>query len=86
MFIHIGGDITVMARNVIAIIDAKRREQADDTQTFLQSMREQGTLVEIDETEKKSYVITDTTVYISPISSITLKKRAESSQYSLEDM
>lgn len=73
----------VMARSVIAILDAKRQGQATDTQAFLQSMGEQDAVVRIDEVEQKSYVITDTTVYISPISSVTLKKRAEDSQFAL---
>lgn len=85
MFIHIGGDVTVMARSVIAILDAKRQGQAPDTQAFLKFMEEQGSIVRIDEAEQKSYVITDTTVYISPISSVTLKKRAEDSPLAVDE-
>ena len=85
MFIHIGGDVTVMARSVIAILDAKRQAQSPDTQAFVQDMRKKGAVVRIDEIEHKSYVITDTTVYISPISSVTLKKRAEEAPFVLDE-
>ncbi len=75
MFIHLGGDIAIAANNVIAIIDVKHAKN-DSTQEFLNQMHTLGKLYRIEEKASKSYVITDDCVYISPISSTTLKKRA----------
>ncbi len=75
MFIHLGGDVTIAANAVIAIIDVKHT-QNDATQEFLNHMKTTGKLYRIEEKDSKSYVITDDCVYISPISATTLKKRA----------
>lgn len=75
MFIHLGGDVTIAVTNVIAIIDV-RHSKNDVTQEFLNQMEVSGKLYRIEEKDSKSYVITDDCVYISPISAITLKKRA----------
>ncbi|MBX6395567.1 MAG: DUF370 domain-containing protein [Alicyclobacillaceae bacterium] len=76
MFIHLGGDIMVPAKEVIAILDAKMTEVCDDTRNFLHLADEDGFVVRIEPGEGKSLVITTRKVYISPISSLTLKKRA----------
>ena len=77
MFIHLGADVTISAKKVIAMLDA-RRAKTGATLEFLTYMEEQGKLIRIEDKEVKSYVITDDCVYISPISATTLKKRAAS--------
>lgn len=77
MFIHLGGEVMVSAHSIISIIDVKNAEHAEITKEFIQSKHTDKTIVIIDANDHKSYVITDTLVYISPISSVTLKKRAE---------
>ncbi|GAX88719.1 extracellular matrix regulator RemB [Effusibacillus lacus] len=76
MFIHLGGDVMVPSKEVIAIFDLKMKESADATREFLNVAEEEGFIVVIDENESKSFVVTNRKVYFSPISSLTLKKRA----------
>ncbi|MFC4768477.1 extracellular matrix regulator RemB [Effusibacillus consociatus] len=76
MFIHLGGDVMVPSKEVIAIFDLKMKESADSTKEFLNVAEEEGFVIVIDENESKSFVVTNRKVYFSPISSLTLKKRA----------
>jgi len=75
MFLHLGGDIMVPNKEVIAIFDLKMH-CADATKEFLKICNEEGFVVVIDEKETKSFVVTNKKVYYSPISSLTLRKRA----------
>lgn len=72
MYIHIGGDSVVYARDVVAILDVRTVSAADSTKDFLQK----SAMVSNSETEVKSFVVTLEKVYGSPISSLTLKRRA----------
>ena len=80
MFIHIGSDETVLTKDVIMILD-KSALIAKDTSEFLQIAREEG-FVSDDEPwqniteDKKTAIILDKKVLFSPISSVTLSKRA----------
>lgn len=85
MFIHIGGDITILASELIAIVDARSVAKAEfEPGCFLKRAMADGMFLEIDAEERKSYVITDKVVYASPISSATLKRRAET-PYAMAD-
>lgn len=75
MFIHLGANIIVPTKEVIAIIDVKMKKTAESMVEFLDVADEEGFVINIDEGETKSYVITSKNVYFSPISSMTLKKR-----------
>lgn len=76
MFIHLGANVLVPIKDVIAIIDVKMKDSAESMKEFLHVADEEGFVVTIDEGETKSYVITSKNVYFSPISSLTLKKRS----------
>ncbi|MGB8955010.1 MAG: extracellular matrix/biofilm biosynthesis regulator RemA family protein [Tumebacillaceae bacterium] len=76
MFIHLGGDVMVQSKEVIAIFDLKMKYSSDSTKEFLDVADEEGFVVIIDQNESKSFVVTTRKVYYSPISSLTLKKRA----------
>jgi hypothetical protein len=75
MFIHIGGDTMVRLREVIGIFDAQARENPA-TAELLSRLEREGAMEVVDVGEIKSYVVTDCKVYGSPISSLTLKRRA----------
>ncbi len=77
MFIHIGGDTVVSTKEVITIIDHQSAKTSKITRKFIQDERKNKVLVEEDMEETKSYVITKDTIYCSPISSLTLKRRAQ---------
>jgi len=79
LFIHIGSDQVVLTKDVIMILD-KSALSAKDTLEFLQIAKEEGFISEDDEwqncKDKKSAIILDKKIIYSPISSVTLSKRA----------
>lgn len=75
MFIHLGGDTVVRSTDVIAIID-NSMESSKITREFLESKDQLNQLVRISKEDTKSYVILRDRIYCSPISSLTLKRRA----------
>ncbi len=77
MFIHLGRDTLVYEHEVIAIIDLDTVVDSRATQEFLELASVEGRLLRVDEHGKeKAAVLTDHGVYLSPISSSTLAKRA----------
>lgn len=75
MYLHLGSDTVVPLRDVIAITDLKN-VRSGINEEFLKTMREENMIVDVSEGSAKSFVITDKVVYMSAISSVTLKKRA----------
>ena len=75
MFLHLGGDAIVRQSDVIAILDYRATRSAASKE-YLQLARSENRLHDISEGEPKAFVITRSAVYLSPISSVTLKKRA----------
>ncbi|MBU9710606.1 extracellular matrix regulator RemB [Evansella tamaricis] len=75
MFIHLGGDMVLRSKKIIAILDQTNESQ--DNQQFLISQEKEKKTIQISEDNTKSVVITDSHIYLSPISSHTLKRRAE---------
>ena len=80
MFLHIGGDIVVPIKNVIAIMDLESTTLSKDTRDFLSIAEEEGFIESISDDIPKSFIITEidkkSKIYLSPISSITLQKRS----------
>ncbi len=81
MFIHIGGDIVIPMKNVIAILDIETTTLSKDTKEFLRIAEEEGFVEAISEDLPKTFIITEvdkkSKIYLSPISSVTLHKRSE---------
>ncbi|MGE5486142.1 MAG: extracellular matrix regulator RemB [Ignavibacteriales bacterium] len=75
MLLHIGADVTVLLRDVVVILNAKR-SLAESTREFLGNARHKGAVHSIADGAPKSIVVLDERVYQSPISSVTLAKRA----------
>lgn len=76
MFIHLGGDVMVIQKDVIAIFDCKIEDASSTTAEFLKMSSEKRKTIVIDPSETKSFILTNEYLYYSPISSLTLKKRA----------
>lgn len=80
MFLHIGGDVVLPMKNIIAIMDLETSSVSKDTKEFLRIADEEGFVESISDDLPKSFVITETNkkskIYLSPISSVTLQKRA----------
>jgi len=85
MFLHLGGDVVVLKKDIIAILDA-RTKHATITREFIDIAKDEGFIQPVSNAEKeKSYVITTKEIYISPISCTTLKKRSDNLLESQED-
>lgn len=80
MFLHIGGDVVIPERNIIAILDIESTTISKDTKEFLKVADEEGFIEAISNDIPKSYIITETDkkskIFLSPISSVTLQKRS----------
>lgn len=75
MFLHLGSDLVIPLRSVIAITDYKTNKFVINRK-FINHAREQKKIIDISEGHPKSVVVTDRHLYFSAISSVTLKKRA----------
>lgn len=80
MFLHIGGDVVIPVKNIIAIMDIETTTISRDTKEFLKIAEEEGFVESISFDLPKSFIITETDkkskIYLSPISSVTLQKRS----------
>lgn len=81
MFIHLGGNVVVSQGDIIAIMDLETSNTSPNTKNFLKLSEDDGFVVRISEDLPKSFVLTEkkkkTIIYLSPISSMTLFKRAK---------
>lgn len=75
MFIHIGGDTVVSTKEVISILDHQFVKTSKITKRFIEDKAKRVVDNHLEET--KSYIITKDAIYCSPISSLTLKRRAQ---------
>lgn len=77
MFLHLGRDVVVLKKDVIAILNI-RVGQASVTKEFIKKAGGKGFIKNIYEKgREKSFVVTNRDIYMSPISCSTLKKRAD---------
>ncbi|ADU28297.1 extracellular matrix regulator RemB [Evansella cellulosilytica] len=78
MFIHLGADMVIRANKIIAILDHQSKDLSQDNLDFIDyQIKNKKTVAITDDDNPKSIVVTDKEVYLSPISSQTLKRRAE---------
>ncbi len=78
MFIHLGGDVVVPKEEVIAILSAQQTKKSEINREFMEQAYNDGFIDPIvDKAAYKSVVVTVKKIYLSPISSVTLKKRSD---------
>ncbi|MDD3364019.1 MAG: DUF370 domain-containing protein [Syntrophomonas sp.] len=76
MYIHLGNDVVISAVDVIAILNIEEPLSAD-LRDIIEIAEIERKLVNISKKDKrKALVVCDNRIYISPISSNTLYKRA----------
>lgn len=83
MFLHLGEDISVAIKDIIAIIDVNAIEKSKNMKEFLYISEDNKAVFSISDLKPKSYVIVYDSnkryiLYKSPISSSTLLKRSKS--------
>ena len=81
MFLHIGNDVAVYMKEVIAVLDMETATTMKESREFLKMCEEEGFLYTIAPGElPKSIIITEEDgnnfVYVSPISASTIRKRS----------
>ncbi len=81
VFLHIGGDVVVKSKDIIAIMDLETTTISKITKEFLKIAEEEGFIISISDDIPKAFIITEidkkSKMYLSPISSTTLYKRAK---------
>ena len=79
MYLHLGQDTVVRTSDVVAIFDLENASIAKSTKGYLAAAQKRGMVINVSTELPKSFVICtehgSTKVYISQISSSTLKKR-----------
>jgi hypothetical protein len=79
MFLHLGGDFSLPAKSVIGIFDLESSTISKATKEFLRMSEEEGFVLAISNDLPKSFIIAEidkkSKIFLSPISSVTLKKR-----------
>ena len=77
MFLHIGGNIDILNREIIAILNIEP-PIAKDIKDIIEIAKMEKTIFNISEKGKeKALIICTDKVYLSPISSTTLFRRSE---------
>lgn len=82
MYLHLGNNVSVFYKNVIAILDIENSSTSKITKEYLANAGKSGWVVTCSYDMPKSFVVTldenfSERVFISSISSYTLKKRYE---------
>ena len=79
MYIHLGSETVVRMNDVIGVFDLETCTIGKHTRTFLSNATKNGQVINVSMELPKSFIVTanenKTNVYISQISSSTLKKR-----------
>ncbi len=77
--------MVLKAESIVAIIDHNSQDLSQENVNFLKAKKKQKVTIKVTEDKPKSFVITEDEVYLSPISSHTLKRRAETTTIVSED-
>jgi hypothetical protein len=77
LFIHLGGDVIIRSKDIIAILNCDVKEQSQITSTYLKEEEKRKKKIVISTDYIKSIVLTNEEVYYSPVSSLTLNRRAQ---------
>ncbi|MBM7572512.1 extracellular matrix regulator RemB [Aquibacillus albus] len=76
MFIHIGDDNVIRSEEVVSIIDFSLISSSTINEEMLFNQRKNKNVIDPQQKDTKSIVITKDYIYFSPLSVLTLKKRA----------
>lgn len=73
MFIHIGEDLNIRIKDIIAILDKESVQNSEMLREFID--RHKQKLMNLSKNPYKSVIVTDQCIYLSSIASGTLKRR-----------
>jgi len=80
MILHLGGNIAVQVKDIIALFDLNSAQLSEINKEFLSIAREEGFVKEVCNGDYKTFILAETNnktaIYLSPISVATLRKRS----------
>lgn len=77
MYLHIGEDTVIRDREIIGIFDMDTSTVNKATRDYLKKAEQEKRVVYVNYDLPKCFVVTDKKVFISPINTSTLSKRAK---------
>ncbi len=81
MTLHLGGDVVIPMKDIIAIFDLSTTQISEINDEFLDIAKDEGFIRKISDDEPKTFILAEldhkTMIFLSPISSSTLLKRTE---------
>ncbi len=81
MFIHLGENTVITDNKIIGIFDMDTSTVNKATRDYLSRAEKEKRVKYVSYDLPKSFVVTDETVYVSPINTATLNKRARNQSY-----
>ena len=77
MYLHLGQDVVVNSDDVIGIFDMDTSTVNKATRDYLKKAEADRRVIYVNYDLPKCFVVTDKSVYVSPINTGTLNKRAK---------
>ena len=77
MYLHIGEDTVIRDRDIIGIFDMDTSTVNKATRDYLKKAEQEKRVVYVNYDLPKCFVVTDKKIFISPINTSTLSKRAK---------
>ena len=84
MYIHLGNDTAVPDKDIIGIFDIENTSVSRITKEFLSETGKSGKTVYVSYDMPKAYVLCTDSVYITAVSPLTLRARAEKKRRKVE--
>ena len=75
MYVNIGGDVILNAKDVVAVVDAKQMSRSPINAQFLERSKSENRFAATMESEPRTYIIARTLIYTSHVSARTLERR-----------
>lgn len=76
MYLHLGEDTVITEKNILGIFDMDTSTVNKATRDYLSNAEKNKKIVYVNYDLPKSFVVTDDKIYVSPLSTATLNKRA----------
>ena len=76
MYLHIGGDTMISSEEIIGIFDMDTSTVNKATGDYLAKAEKEKRVIYVNFDLPKSFIVTDGGVYVSPLNTSTLNKRA----------
>ena len=82
MYLNLGSDYIVNVKEITGIFDLDNTTVSGKTKNLFKNAEEKGMIISVDNEIPKSFIMADkygeSKIYLSSLSSVTLKKRVES--------